>query len=119
VFLDGAYVGTTPYTMSDTKIIGSTTRVRLEYPGFAPLDASIARNEEFSAMACLGGVLLLFPFLWIMGYNANHTYELAPGYPQPQGYPPPQGGYPPPQGGYPPPQGGYPPPQGGYPPPQH
>ena len=110
VFIDGSYVGTTPYTMSDTKIIGSTTRVRLEYPGFAPLDASIARNEEFSAMACLGGVLLLFPFLWIMGYKPDHTFELAPGgggY----GYPPPQGGYPPPQGGYPPPQGGYPPPQ--------
>jgi hypothetical protein len=64
-------------------------------------------------------VFLLVPFLWIMGYKADHTYDLTasqPGYPQyPQqgGYPPPQGGYPPPQGGYP--QGGYPPPQQGYP----
>ena len=127
VFLDGSYVGTTPYTMSDTKIVGSTTSVRLEYPGYQPLDASIHRSEEFDVVACIGGVFLLVPFLWIMGYKADHTFELAPGgggypppagYPQQGGYPPPQGGYPPPQGGYPPPQGGYPPPQGGYPPPQ-
>lgn len=127
VFIDGSYVGTTPYTMSDTKIVGSTTSVRLEYPGYQPLNTSIHRSEEFDVVACIGGVLVLVPFLWIMGYKADHTYELAPGgggYPPPAagypqgGYPPPQGGYPPPQGGYPPPQGGYPPPQGGYPPPQ-
>ena len=133
VFIDGSYVGTTPYTMSDTKIVGSTTSVRLQYPGYQPFDASIHRSEEFDVVACIGGVFLLVPFLWIMGYKADHTYELAPGgggygpptgypqggYPPAQGgYPPAQGGYPPPQGGYPPPQGGYPPPQGGYPPPQ-
>jgi len=126
VFIDGSYVGTTPYTMSDTKIVGSTTSVRLEYPGYAPFDASIHRSEEFDVVACIGGVFLLVPFLWIMGYKPDHTFELQPGgggyppagYPQQGGYPPAQGGYPPPQGGYPPPQGGYPPPQGGYPPPQ-
>jgi hypothetical protein len=111
VFIDGSYVGTTPYTMSDTKIVGSTTSVRLEYPGYQPFDASIHRSEEFDVVACIGGVFLLVPFLWIMGYKDSHTFD-----PPPQGgYPPPQGGYPPPQGGYPPPQGGYPPPQGGYP----
>ena len=130
VFIDGSFVGTTPYEMSDTKIVGSTTSVRLEYPGLPPTTATIKRSEEFDVVACIGGVFLLVPFLWIMGYKADHNYELTqqggyppPGYPPqggyPQGgYPPPQGGYPPPQGGYPPPQGGYPPPQGGYPPPQ-
>ena len=124
VFIDGSYVGTTPYTMSDTKIVGSTTSVTLQYPGYQPFTASIHRSEEFDVVACIGGVFLLVPFLWIMGYKPDHTFELQPGgggYPQ-QGYPQggyPQGGYP--QGGYPPPQGGYPPPQqpqGGYPPPQ-
>ena len=138
VFIDGSYVGTTPYTMSDTKIVGSTTSVRLQYPGYQPFDASIHRSEEFDVVACIGGVFLLVPFLWIMGYKADHTYELAPG----GGYGPPtgtrSGGYPPAQGGYPPPQGGYRrrvvtrrrrvaiprrravtrAPQGGYPPPQ-
>jgi hypothetical protein len=114
VFIDGEMVGVTPYEMSDTKIVGSTTRIRLEYPGLAPTQASIKRSEEFDVVACIGGVFLLVPFLWIMGYKADHTYDLTAsqgGYPQPY----PQGGYPPPQGGYPPPQGGYPPPQGGYP----
>jgi hypothetical protein len=131
VFLDGSYVGVTPYTMSDTKIVGSTTEVRIEAVGYAPATLAIHRSEEFDVAACVGGVLLLVPFLWIMGYRPDHNVELTPGdgqvdpnapqggYPPPQqGYPPPQQGYPPPQGGYPPPQGGYPPPQGGYPPPQ-
>jgi hypothetical protein len=119
VFIDGEMVGVTPYEMSDTKIVGSSTHIRLEYPGLQPTQASIKRSEEFDVVACIGGVFLLVPFLWIMGYKADHTYDLTasqPGYPQyPQqgGYPPPQGGYPPPQGGYP--QGGYPPPQQGYP----
>ena len=87
VFVDGSYVGTTPYTMSDTKIVGSTTSVRLEYPGYAPFDASIHRSEEFDVVACIGGVFLLVPFLWIMGYKPDHTFELQPGgggYPMPQ-----------------------------------
>jgi hypothetical protein len=115
VFIDGSYVGTTPYTMSDTKIINSTTSVRLEYPGYAPFQTSIQRNEEFDVVACIGGVFFLPIFLWVEGYKPDHTYELAPGGGYPQGYP--QGGYPPPQGGYPPPQGGYPPPQQPPPPP--
>src|ERR1700704_5961761 len=56
VFIDGAYVGQTPYTMSDTKIVGSTTGVRLEYPGFQPTSASIHRSEEFDVVACIGGL---------------------------------------------------------------
>ena len=111
VFLDGMYVGQTPYVMSDTKIVGSSTSVRLEYPGLPPVTTSIQRTEEFDATACIGGVFFLFPFLWIAGYRPDHFYEMAaqayPQYPQQGQYP--QGQYP--QGGYPPPQGGnYPPP---------
>ena len=126
VYLNGEPVGRTPYTMTDTKIVGSTTQVRLEYPGFASYSGVIARNEEFEVGACIGGFFLLVPFLWIMGYKGTHTYEMQPvaGYPgyPPQGYPqqtvpPPPQGYPP-QGyqPYPPPQG-YPPQPQGYPPP--
>jgi hypothetical protein len=122
LYLNGMYVGQTPYTMSDTKVVGSTTTVRLEAQGYEPLDGAITRNEEFDVGACIGGVFLLFPFLWIQGYHPVHTFELRPagGYPPP-GYAPPPGGYPPPQPGYPPP-GGYPQPQPApqptYPPPQ-
>jgi hypothetical protein len=92
VFLDGEMVGRTPYTMTDTKIVGAATNVRIEAPGYAPFQTTIKRNEEFSVGACIGGFFLLFPFLWIMDYKGSHTYELQPaGYPQPgytpQGYP--------------------------------
>ncbi len=92
VYLDGEMVGRTPYTMSDTKIVGSSTRVRLLLDGYEPYDANISRSEDFQVGACIGGVLVLVPFLWIMGYRAEHSYELSPanqampvtpGYPQP------------------------------------
>jgi hypothetical protein len=129
VFLDGMAAGNTPYTMSDTKIVGSSTQIRLEYPGYQPLNTVISRNEEFDVLACIGGVFVLVPFLWIMKYKPVHQFELQPGAP---GYPPQPGqgwGAPPPPYGYPqqpaqpqPPPPGYPPqppPQGypGYPPP--
>ena len=98
VFIDGMYVGQTPYVMSDTKIVGSSTSVRLEYPGLPPVATTIQRTEEFDATACIGGVFFLVPFLWIAGYRPEHFYELAAMAP-PQPYYPPQGGYPPPQGG--------------------
>jgi PEGA domain len=86
VYLNGMYVGQTPYMMSDTKIVGSTTRVRVEADGYEPIDTVISRNEVFDVGACIGGVLVLFPFLWIMGYQPDHFYELRAG--QYQQYPP-------------------------------
>lgn len=130
VLLNGQPVGTTPYTMTDTKIVGSSTQIRLEYPGYQPLDATISRTEELDVLALIGGLILLVPFLWVMGYQPAHLYVLQPGYPQapgagPGGWSPPPGapppgpaGYPPPPAGYPPPAQGYPPPAQGYPPPQ-
>jgi hypothetical protein len=132
IYLDGALVGQTPYEMRDTKIVGSVTQVKLRLDGFEESNVLITRSERFDAGACLGGVLVLVPFLWIQGYNPEHVYELTPlryppqGYPQ-QGYPPPQGypqapaypGYPPPAYPYPqqPPPGYPPPPQGAVAPP--
>lgn len=76
VYLNGAYAGETPYQMSDSKIVGSTTRVRLEHPGYEPLDAWISRNEEVDGLALVGGLFFLIPFLWVMEYQPDHTYEL-------------------------------------------
>jgi hypothetical protein len=93
VFLDDQPVGVTPYAMSDTKIVGTQTRVRLEYPGLRPHSAIIQRNEKFDVLACIGGFLVLVPFLWIMGYNDEHYFDITG-----QGVPPgtvPPGGLPP------------------------
>ena len=81
VFLDGAYVGTTPYTLSDSKIVGSTTLIRLEYPGLPPTSVAVSRNEDLKVGTLIAGIFLLVPLLWVMGYDAEHTFELAPAAP--------------------------------------
>ena len=81
VFLDGAYVGTTPYTLSDSKIVGSTTQIRLEYPGLPPTTVAVSRNEDLKVGTLIVGIFLLVPLLWVMGYDAEHTFELAPAQP--------------------------------------
>ncbi len=119
VSLNGVVVGTTPYTMTDTKIVGSTTPIRLEYPGYQTLDTSISRNEELDVGPLIAGIFLLVPLLWVEKYQAVHMYQLQPGggpYSQPVPYPPP-GGAPPPGAAPPPGPAGYPAPPPGYPPP--
>jgi hypothetical protein len=78
VYLNGQYRGTTPYNYSDTKIVGSVTNVRLEKEGHEPLQVPLIRNERADAGAIVGGIFLLFPFLWTMAYDPEHTYELRP-----------------------------------------
>jgi hypothetical protein len=78
LYLNGEPVGNTPYTMSDTKMIGSITTVRLESPGYETSTGAITRNEEFNVGPCIGGMFVLVPFLWMFGYKPTHTFELKP-----------------------------------------
>ena len=71
-------MGKTPYTYSDTKTVGSNTRIKLKKEGFEDFETVLSRNEEFQVGACIGGVFFLIPFLWIMGYQPDHNYELSP-----------------------------------------
>jgi len=77
VYIDGEYKGVGSVVHSDKKIVGSTTSVRLEKEGCMPITNSFSRNEEFNVGACIGGVFLLFPFLWIMDYKADRTFEFT------------------------------------------
>jgi hypothetical protein len=76
IYLNDEYAGTTPYTHSDTKIVGSTTTVKLEKEGYETLTSFISRNEEVDVGAIIGGIFFLFPFLWTMKYKPSRTYEL-------------------------------------------
>ena len=78
LYLNGEPVGTTPYSHQDTKIVGSSTSVRLELDGYEPLNTSFARNEDADVGAIIGGLFFLIPFLWTMKYKPAHTYELTP-----------------------------------------
>lgn len=78
VYLNGEYVGETPYSHSDTKIVGSATAVRLEKEGYETFNTSFSRNENADVGAIIGGIFFLFPFLWTMKYKPVRTYELRP-----------------------------------------
>ncbi len=76
LYLNGVAVGNTPYYMTDTKIVGSCTSVRLEMPGHETLNTQICRDEEADVGAIVGGIFFLIPFLWTMAYQPNHYYDL-------------------------------------------
>ncbi len=78
IYIDGQPSGTTPYTYSDTKIVGSVTTVRLEKEGYEQLNTTFSRSEQADVGAIIGGIFVLFPFLWTMKYNPTHTYEMNP-----------------------------------------
>ena len=78
IYLNGEPVGTTPYAHRDTKIVGSTTSVKLEMDGYETLHSSFTRDEEVDAGAIVGGIFVLVPFLWTMKYKPSRTYELIP-----------------------------------------
>jgi hypothetical protein len=78
LYIDGSKMGKTPYTYADTKIVGSTTFLKLTKEGYEEFETVIRRDEEFQAGPCIGGVFFLFPLLWVMGYRPEHVYELTP-----------------------------------------
>lgn len=78
VYLNNEHVGTTPYDMSDSKIVLSTTYVRLEMDGYETLQTEICRDEDLDGGAIIGGLFFTPAFLWAMKYYPVHTYELYP-----------------------------------------
>ncbi len=78
IYIDGEPVGKTPYLHTDTKIIGSTTTVKLEKEGYQPFYTTFSRNEQADAGAIIGGLFVWIPFLWTMKYKPTRTYEMIP-----------------------------------------
>lgn len=78
IYVDGEPAGNTPYTHTDTKIVGSTTSVKIVAEGYEPLITSFSRDEEVDVGAVIGGFFVMVPFLWTMKYKSSRTYELTP-----------------------------------------
>lgn len=77
LYMNGESVGTTPYTHTDTKIVGSTTILKITLDGYEDFNGVLTRNEEVNVGAIIGGLFLLFPFLWVMDYKPMHNFELV------------------------------------------
>jgi PEGA domain len=78
VYMDGVYVGKTPYKYSDMKIVGSKTPLELKMDGYETIDTHLSKSEKPDIGAIVGGVFFTFPFLWTMEYQPEHMYELQP-----------------------------------------
>ncbi|GAP68411.1 protein containing PEGA domain [Bacteroidales bacterium 6E] len=78
IYVDGEPVGDTPYSHTDTKIVGSTTTVKIVKEGYEPFITSFSRDEEVDVGAVIGGFFVMVPFLWTMKYKPARTYELSP-----------------------------------------
>jgi hypothetical protein len=78
LYMNGEPVGTTPYTHTDTKIVGSTTILKITSEGYEDFNGVLKRDEEVNVGAIIGGIFLLFPFLWVMDYKPTHNFELVP-----------------------------------------
>jgi PEGA domain len=76
LYIDGVYAGTTPYKYSDMKIVGSKTPLELKMDGYQPIETHLSKSEKPDIGAIAGGVFFTFPFLWTMGYQAEHVYPL-------------------------------------------
>lgn len=77
IYVDGEMRGTGMVSITDSKIVGSTTSYRLERPGCQPQFGQFSRNEQMSVGALLGGLVLVVPFLWIMEYKPEHYVEFS------------------------------------------
>jgi hypothetical protein len=75
IYVDGELKGTGTASHTDTKTVGASTSVRIEKQGCEPAFYTFSRNEEFDVGACVGGALVLVPFLWIQKYKPERTFE--------------------------------------------
>lgn len=78
VYVDGMYMGKTPYAYSDESIVGTCHSLRISKEGYEDFNTYLCRNEQADVGAIIGGVFFLFPFLWTMKYFPERTYELYP-----------------------------------------
>jgi len=78
LYEDNVYVGKTPYTQRDMKIVGTETPLRLTMDGYEPFETHLTKDEKLDIGAIIGGCFFMFPFLWTEGYQPEHTYDLTP-----------------------------------------
>ena len=77
VYIQGQRRGTTPYTYSDRKIVGASTMVTFKKEGYEDYNTTIRKTKKLNVGALLSGMLLIYPWFWLLGYDRTHAYDLA------------------------------------------
>ena len=79
VYVDGALIGRTPVTYSDSAVVGTEHTLRLEKEGYKPLTTTFSRDREVNLGAAIGGCCLTpILWLWLLDYPPYLMYELKP-----------------------------------------
>ncbi|GDX52092.1 hypothetical protein LBMAG27_11390 [Bacteroidota bacterium] len=72
-------MGVTPYSYSDTKVVGSSTPIAFKKDGYQDLNIVLHRTEQIDVAPAVVGFLFLWPlWLWLMKYDDTHSYQLQP-----------------------------------------
>jgi len=75
VYIDNIKQGITPLKYEDTAIAGTAKPLRLKKEGYETLETFL-RKSEFQWGPCIGGMLVLFPLVWVLGYPEQYEFEL-------------------------------------------
>lgn len=78
IYINGEYVGQTPYKHKDSKIVGSSNTIRVEKEGYETYNDTFSKDEKVAVGPLIGGIFLLVPFLWVMKYEKGRIYDLRP-----------------------------------------
>ena len=78
VYMNDEFKGVTPYKHVDSAISGTVTPMTFRMDGYEEFYTNLNKNEQVDVGAVVGGIFFLFPFIWTMGYNPSHTYEMIP-----------------------------------------
>jgi hypothetical protein len=73
--VDGYTVGETPQFYTDKAVAGTSKTVTLKKEGYKDFDGYIKRNQ-FSVPNLIGGIFLLVPFIWILEYPSQYTFNM-------------------------------------------
>ena len=75
LYLDRQFRGETPYTHSDSAVAGTMRTLTLKKEGYKDFTGHI-RREKLSIGALIGGIFLLIPWIWILEYPPEYTFEM-------------------------------------------
>lgn len=75
LYINGEFVGNTPFTYSDKKISGSTQEIKLIKDGYEPYIDEFSRNQKLEPKALYFGIFLV-PLFWLKEYDEVQTFDL-------------------------------------------
>ena len=75
LYIDDIYKCETPCSYTDSAPMGTAKTVLLKKEGFQETRAKI-RKEELDIGPLIGGIFFIFPYVWMMKYPSDYTFEM-------------------------------------------